>query len=53
MTINNLYKTLKQRKCPEDVAQMVLDVLGKQLSFREKRLLAKAAKGALRNTFGA
>lgn len=47
--LGNLYKTLKQRKRPEDVAEMILRVLGKSLSFFEKLKLEKAAKGSLKN----
>ena len=50
-TINQLYKTLQERKRPEDVADMVLNLLSPQLSAREKRTLQRAANGALRYRF--
>lgn len=48
MSLEKLYATLEQRKRPEDVAEMILYVLG-DLSFFEKRKLEKAAKGSLKN----
>jgi hypothetical protein len=48
--IIELHKTLKQRKRPEDVAQMVLELIGDNLTAKEKGLLEKAAKGSLKNT---
>ena len=49
MSLEQLYKTLKQRKRSEDVAEMILSVLGNELSFFERRKLEKAAKGSLKN----
>ena len=49
MSLEQLHKTLKQRKRPEDVAEMILPVLGNNLSFFERRKLEKAAKGSLKN----
>jgi hypothetical protein len=49
MSLEQLYKTLKQRKRPEDVAEMILPVLGNDLSFFERRKLEKAASGSLKN----
>jgi hypothetical protein len=49
IVLENLYKTLRQRLRPEDVAEMVLQILGDELSFFERRKLEKAAKGSLRN----
>ncbi len=46
--IKDLYKTLKERKRPEDIAQMVLELIGENLSVKEKNLLEKAAKGSLK-----
>ncbi len=51
MDIKELYRTLNQRKRPEDVAQMIAELLGDDLNPREKRTLAKAAKGSLKNMF--
>lgn len=49
--IENLHKTLSQRQRPEDVAQMILEILGAKLSPKEKDILKKAAKGSLKKTF--
>lgn len=49
MSLEQLYKTLKQRKRPEDVAEIILPVLVNNLSFFERRKLEKAAKGSLKN----
>lgn len=45
-----LYETIHLRKRPEDVAALVQDVLGAQLSEKEARVLEKAVSGALRLT---
>ena len=50
-TIKDLHKTLIQRKRPEDVAQMIQELLGDQLSPQEKIILKKASKGSLKNVF--
>ncbi|MDC8003670.1 hypothetical protein POV27_06375 [Aureisphaera galaxeae] len=48
-----LYKSLQERKRPEDVAEMILEVLSGQLSNSERRILERAAKGSLkRYVFG-
>lgn len=48
-----LYRSLKQRKRPEDVAQMVIDLLDKNLSPKELSILEKASKNSLsKNLFG-
>ena len=47
MSIEKLYISLSQRKRPEDVAEMILDVLGDDLSVKETRILKKAANGSL------
>ncbi|MEM6378206.1 MAG: hypothetical protein AAF705_08340 [Bacteroidota bacterium] len=49
--IENLHNTLNQRKRPEDVAQMIFEILGDDLSAKEQAILKKAAKGSLKNTF--
>jgi hypothetical protein len=49
--VKNLHKTLSQRKRPEDVAQMILEILGDNLSSKESIILKKAAKGSLKKTF--
>ena len=49
--IENLHKTLNQRNRPEDVAQMVFEVLEHDLSSKEKDILKKATKSSLKNTF--
>lgn len=49
--IENLYRTLNQRKRPEDVAQLVFEILEGSLSQKEKVVLHKATKGSLKKTF--
>lgn len=52
-TIHQLYNTLKERRRPEDVAEMIISLTKNSLSFMERLFLEKAAKGSLaRNTFG-
>ena len=46
--IKNLHKTLRQRKRPEDVAQMIFEILESKLSSTEKNILEKATKGSLK-----
>ena len=51
-TIIDLYNSLKQRKRPEDVAQMVIELMDERLSAKELSVLEKAAKGSLsKNSF--
>lgn len=47
-TLRELYKTLKLRKRPEDIAEMIIQVLDTDLSKSELNLLEKAAKGSLK-----
>ncbi len=47
--MKQLYDSLKQRKRPEDVAEMVLEELQGRLSPQEADVLRKAAKGSLRH----
>lgn len=51
MSLKELYQTLHQRKRPEDVAQMILELIETDLSFKEVRILEKAAQGSLKRTF--
>lgn len=52
-TIDQLYKTLNERKRPEDIAQMVIDLTKDRLTIKERVILEKAAIGSLaRNIFG-
>lgn len=46
-----LYYTLKLRKRPEDIADMVLAILKKELTPLEISILHKAAKNSLKNKF--
>ena len=50
-TLSTLYASLKQRKRPEDVAEMVIAVLGAQLNRPELQMLEKAARGSLSKRF--
>lgn len=52
-TIEQLYQTLSERRRPEDVAEMVIELTKESLTTKERILLEKAAKGSLaRNVFG-
>lgn len=52
-TVEQLYQTLQERRRPEDVAQMILELTGKNLTTQEKLILEKAAEGSLkRNVYG-
>lgn len=52
-TIKQLYKTLNERRRPEDVAEMVLELANDSLTAKEKIILEKAAKGSLsKNIYG-
>lgn len=46
-TIQRLYESLNERKRPEDIAKLVLDLLRPELNSREQSLLKKAANKAL------
>lgn len=48
-TIDILYKSLSQRKRPEDIAELVLSILENDLSRAEVKKLKKASKGSLKN----
>ncbi|NPA08567.1 MAG: hypothetical protein GXO46_06235, partial [Chlorobi bacterium] len=51
--IKDLYKTLDERRRPEDVAEMIVELMKDQLSTHENQILEKAAKGSLnRNLYG-
>jgi hypothetical protein len=43
-----LFETLNQRRRPEDVAQMILEIMGDALSSDERRILERAAGGSLK-----
>ncbi len=46
--LKELYRSLSQRKRPEDIAEIILRVLGEELSLYESKILEKAAKGSLK-----
>lgn len=51
--LKELHKSLSKRKRPEDIAEIVLNVLKDELSLAETRILEKAARGSLkRQLFG-
>ncbi|MDR2870163.1 MAG: hypothetical protein LBV04_06925 [Deferribacteraceae bacterium] len=51
--MEQLYQTLNERKRPEDVAEMIMELAKDNLTAKEKSLLLKAAKGSLsRNIYG-
>ena len=51
--MERLFATLRQRRRPEDVAQMILELRDRELTQGEAALLQKAARGALkRQMFG-
>jgi len=45
--VKQLYDSLKQRKRPEDVAEMIIELIGNNLATKERAVLEKAAKGSL------
>ena len=49
--MEQLFKTLNQRKRPEDVAQMILDFLGEELTLKESKSIEKAAKNSLKRNY--
>ncbi len=49
--LKKLYETLKLRKRPEDIAQMVKEVLEADLSYSELKIIDKAAKNSLKRNF--
>jgi FixJ family two-component response regulator len=51
--IEQLYQTLNERRRPEDVAEMVIELSKDSLTTKERLILEKAAKGSLaKNIFG-
>ena len=46
--METLFKTLTQRKRPEDIAQLILETRKGELTSSQERLLQKAAKGSLK-----
>jgi hypothetical protein len=48
--VEKLFDTLKQRKRPEDVAQMILECLAGQLNPDEEHLLQRAARFSLKQS---
>lgn len=52
-TIEQLYNTLHERRRPEDVAQMVIELTINNLTAKERTVLEKAGKNSLkRNVYG-
>src|SRR5215475_516054 len=43
-----LFRTISQRRRPEDVAQMILETLGDAVTLNERRVLDSAAAGSLK-----
>jgi hypothetical protein len=51
--VEQLYQTLKERRRPEDVAEMILELTKGNLTTSERQFLEKAAQGSLaRNMLG-
>jgi hypothetical protein len=50
-TIQQLYRTLHERRRPEDVAEMIVELMKDKLSIHETEILEKAAKGSLNRNF--
>ncbi|AZA77726.1 hypothetical protein EG347_09430 [Chryseobacterium sp. G0186] len=48
--IEQLYKTLDQRKRPEDVAEMIVELMKRNLTIQEQAILSKAANRSLKNS---
>lgn len=51
MKLYHLYKTIKLRKRPEDVAAMILEFIGDELTPDQTKIIRRAAKGSLKNQF--
>ena len=49
--LKTLFNSLNQRKRPEDIAEIISDLLGNDLSVKERLTLEKATKGALKKSF--
>ncbi|MEE6127983.1 hypothetical protein V2E39_11365 [Chryseobacterium arthrosphaerae] len=49
-TIEQLYQTLDQRRRPEDVAEMIVELMKSQLAIHELATLSKAANRSLKNS---
>lgn len=49
-TIEQLYQTLDQRRRPEDVAEMIVELMRGQLAIHELATLSKAASRSLKNS---
>jgi hypothetical protein len=49
MSLNDLYESLQKRLRPEDVAETVIEVLGKDLSATETRVLKQATKSSMKS----
>ncbi len=47
-TMEALFRTISQRRRPEDVAQMILETLGDELTLNERRVLDRAAAGSIK-----
>lgn len=50
--MHELFTSLDRRRRPEDIAQLVSDVLGDRLTWAESRTLKRAARGALQHVAG-
>jgi hypothetical protein len=50
-TIKQLYTTLDERRRPEDVAEMIVDVMKNDLKIQEHTILSKAANRSLNKNF--
>lgn len=48
--MEQLFKTIKERRRPEDIAQMILDIRGDRLSSKEIKKLDKAASGSIKKS---
>src|SRR5262245_50975655 len=44
-----LFRTISQRRRPEDVAQMIIETLGDSLTRIEHRILDRAASGSMKH----
>lgn len=49
-TIEQLYQNLDQRRRPEDVAEMIVELMSRQLAIHELATLNKAANRSLKNS---
>src|SRR5262245_5846206 len=48
--MRNLFETINMRRRPEDVAQMIVEILGPELTSKERCILDRAARGSIKRS---